>query len=229
MRWAVLATILFYFIPINLSGQYKERNAWYIRPALGDGNYGLVGVSANFISKKDYCLTGFYHIETKVSPWAPQDYRAGFTVIGNGGPPTIDMETVGIMYGRVFRMKPQLIRLKFQGGLIVGKIDRPHKFEKQSMGGGFTLFSRANYKYQYDTKRFAGVILHPTFELLVSKYIAVSVGARANINPQDITAGFDIGLLIGYLRPVWRKNSTLKYPPEIKPGGKIHQYNTCHI
>lgn len=140
---------------------------------------------------------GQYVYESRDAQNVPSDFEAGGLF---GGEPFVYINSRSLLIGKVVEDSSKLIQFDLRAGINYGFIVRPVNFQRQSTGGGFSLFYRDNYSYDWEKRNFIGLVINPTVNFNPTRIIGLSLGARANINPQDITCGFEVGLILGYLR-----------------------------
>ncbi len=179
----------------------------YLKETIGSGTHFNAGFSIHFISKDGYSVAVQGVYETKEAHTLPKDYKGG-TFGGIFGPPSTTLITGGVLLGRVRDTKSKLIRFDLRAGINYGYITRPVKFRppEPSPSYGFKLFSSPNYDYDMEKKWFVGIVINPTIDFTFTRYIGLSLGLRANINPQEIPLTVEVGFLIGNLRGKTRKS-----------------------
>ncbi len=180
----------------------------YLQETIGVGTHLNAGLSIHFISEKGYSVAVQGVYETKEAHTLPKDYKAGsFGEIF--GPPSTTLITGGILLGRVRDTKSKLIRFDLRAGINYGYITRPVKFrpyKSTTPSYGFLKFSSPNYDYDMEKKWFVGIVINPTIDFTFTRFIGLSLGLRANINPQEIPLTVEVGFLIGNLRGKTRKS-----------------------
>lgn len=193
--------IIFLFSLLLASGlkaqlQKPTKNGYFLKLKYGNGSHFTLGTSLHHINKKGYSITSQFLYESRDANNIPGDFVSGGLFSRN---PFVYIESIGVMAGKVFLLEDSKTQFNLKVGVNFGRIIRPINFKKQATGG-FRLFPPDNYSYDLEQRKFIGLLIEPTINLLVSRFVGFSFGLRTNINHQDITAGFEVGLLLGYLR-----------------------------
>jgi hypothetical protein len=153
--------------------------------------------------KKNLSITAQGFWEFKVATTLPEDQSPSDYWIF---PPSNELYTLGILVGKVIESKSKFIRYDLRGGLNFGYIERPVNFrpipQKTPANPFIPQLFNSSVKYNHDIEKrtIVGIVLNPTIDFPLSEIIGFSLGARANINHQDITVGFEGGIMIGLIR-----------------------------
>ncbi len=197
----IIITFLFIFYATTVAAQLgaPASNGYYSYVGYGNGSHNIFNVSLNHINKRGFSVSLHNTIETRNSKNVPPDYEPGWMVIFGDGIPNVTLTTGTLMLGKVLEDKSRLFQFDLRGGICYGAIERPVNFVKKSSTSFF--FGQTTY-YEYEIKRnnFIGLVVNPTVNLNVTKYVGFSAGIRSNINAQTVTMGAEFGLMLGFIR-----------------------------
>lgn len=198
LRLLLLKTLLFGVILHSICQplQNPSENGYYLGLSYGHGTHLILGASLHYISKKGFTIAGQTAYESRYVNNLPPDFVPQGIITSRM--PVVSITTGAILVGKVYEDVSKLIRFDLKAGINYGTIERPINFEKKHRSS--LLFSSQYYKYDIERKWFAGLVVNPTVSFNLTKNIGLSLGIRTNINHQDITAGGEIGLLLGDLR-----------------------------
>lgn len=176
--------------------QKPSTHSYSLKFTYGKGTHLILGASLHHINKKGFSISGQAFYESRLAQNVPDDIKPqGFIF---SGLPKISITTGAILIGKSYGDVSKLIRFDLRGGINLGNIERPINFEKKTSTS--ILSAGEYYDYTIERKWFAGLIVNPTIDFTLTSLVGLSFGVRANINHQDITTGFEIGLLFGDLR-----------------------------
>lgn len=195
-KWPFLLVMLFLLVAGKAQFHNPVDNGYYLKLTYGHGTHLILGASFHYISKKGFSIAGQAMYESREAKNIPSDFEPQGLIFNSS--PVVSITTGAIMVGKVYEDESKLIRFDFRAGINYGNIERPVNFEKKRSTS--ILFAGDYYAYDIERKWFAGLVLNPTVDYNFTQNIGLSLGMRANINHQDITTGFEIGLLIGDLR-----------------------------
>lgn len=174
-------------------------NGYYGQIALGNGSHNIFNVSLNHINKRGFSVSFHNTIETRNSKNVPSDYEPGWMVIFGDGIPNVTLTIGTLMFGKVLEDKSRLFQFDLRGGICYGAIERPVNFVKKS-SNSFLFGQSSHYEYEIKKNNFIGLVVNPTVNLNVAKYVGFSAGIRSNINAQTVTMGAEFGLMLGFIR-----------------------------
>lgn len=195
-----LFILLFISISLSINAQLQKpsTHSYSIKFTYGTGTHHMLGASLHHINKKGYSISGQAFYESRLAKNVPADIKPQGFIFPSL--PKTSITTGAILIGKAYEDVSKLIRFDMRAGINLGHIERPVNFEKK-YSGQFSLLGSDEY-YANDIERiwFAGLIVNPTVDFTITSLVGLSFGVRTNINHQDITAGFEIGLLLGDLR-----------------------------
>lgn len=200
MKYKLLTTLfLFTFCATTGVAQLSKpiSNGYYGQIALGNGSHNIFNVSLNHINKRGFSVSLHNTIETRNSKNVPSDYKPGWMVIFGDGIPNVTITTATLMLGKVLEDKSKLFQFDLRGGICYGTIERPINFVKKSY---YFFGSVTYYDYELQKNSFIGLVVNPTVNLNIAKYVGFSAGIRSNINAQTVTIGAEFGLMLGFIR-----------------------------
>lgn len=195
-KWLLLLVMLFLVVEGKAQFQNPVNNGYYLKLTYGQGTHLILGASFHYVSKKGFSIAGQAMYENRDAKNIPDDFEPQGLIFS--GKPVVAITTGAILVGKVYEDESKLIRFDLRAGINYGNIERPINFEKKRSTS--LLFAGDYYAYDIERKWFAGLVLNPTVDFNFTQNVGLSLGIRTNINHQDITAGCEIGLLIGDLR-----------------------------
>ena len=180
-------------------GQKKDNYLIYSSLKGNVGNYYGAGITLDLVRSNNYSLGIGYYEQEKKPANRPSDYSKGlFSIYTFGlGVARDNLQAVSLTGGKVFLSKSNSkIRYHLKGGLIYsfGKI--PTNWVKLED----VLFSFENYTYEYEKYREIGILINPTIDIPVFKYLGFSAGPYALMNQKTISYGIELTSLIGIVK-----------------------------
>lgn len=190
--------LLLFLAPFSF-GQKKDNYLIYSSLKGNVGNYYGAGVTLDLVRSNNYSLgIGFFEQEKKPSN-RPSDYEKGvLTLLTMGGGIARDnLQSVSLTAGRIFLSKSNsLIRYHLKAGLIYSFGKMPTNWVKLDNA----LFTFENYSYDYEKYQEIGVLVNPTIDIPVFKYLGFSMGPYALLNQNTVSYGIEITTLIGLVK-----------------------------
>lgn len=173
-------------------------NGYYYKLTLGYGTHLVLNQSFHHVNKRGFSLGFQQAYEIRRMRNLPEDFERGFLF---ARVPSVIIKSQAVLVGKVMEHPRGLMQFDLRGGINFGTVQKPVNFVKKSKTepGMSPPFSN-NYKYDIEKKSFVGLVINPTVNLNLSRVVGLSLGARANLNPNDISVGFEAGLILGYLR-----------------------------
>lgn len=189
-------------ISVQLLPQKKSftpaSNAYYYKLTLGLGTHLVLNQSFHHVNKGGFSVGLQQAYEIRRMRNLPEDFERGFVF---GKVPAVIIKSRAILVGKVMEHPNGLWQFDLRGGINFGTVQKPVNFVKKSKTDpGMSPPLSNNYSYDLEKKSFVGLVLNPTINLNFSRVVGLSLGARANLNPNDISVGFEAGLIMGYLR-----------------------------
>ena len=151
------------------------------------------------IRNNKYSLGIGYFEQGKKPGNLPPDYEKGFMTLFTFGEGTArdNLRTVSFTFGKVFYSKlNSAIRYNIKAGLTYSVVKRPTNWVKLNNG----LFSWENYSYNYEKFHEPGILINPTIEVPLLKFLGFSAGPYVFMNQKTISYGIELTTLIGYVR-----------------------------
>jgi len=194
---AVLGILLFLTPPSNV--QAKDKYLIYSSLKVTVGNYIGGGISLDVIRNNKYSLgIGFYEQEKKPGN-RPPDYQKGILSLltfGLGGARD-NIQSASFTLGKVFYSKTNsAIRYHIKAGLTYSVVKRPTNWVKLED----VLFSMENYLYDYEKFYEPGILINPTIEVPLLKFLGFATGPYVLLNQKTISYGLELTYMIGYVR-----------------------------
>jgi len=194
---ALLVIIL--FLSNSSKGQTKDNYLIYSSVGGTIGNYIGGGITLDVIRNNKYSLGMGYFEQEKKPGNLPSDYEKGifslFTFGLNGVRDNI--KTASFTLGRIFYNKSNVrIRYNIKAGITYSAIKTPTNWVWHNYG----LLSLENYTYDYKKNHVIGVLINPTIEVPLLKFLGFSAGPYVFMNPKAISYGIELTTLIGYVR-----------------------------
>jgi hypothetical protein len=165
------------------------------------GNYYGGGITLDLIRKNKYSFgVGFYE-HVKKPGNLPSDYKKGalnLLTLGEGVARD-NIQSLSLTLGRVFRTKSNLgIRYNLKAGVTYSVSKTPDNWIKLNEGGG--LLSVENYSYNYKKCREIGILINPTIDISLFRFLGFSVGPYSFLNLKTISYGIELTTLIGCVK-----------------------------
>jgi len=189
------------FLSQHSSGQIKQDYLIYSSLKGNLGNYYGGGITLDLIHKNKYSFgIGFYEHDKKPGN-LPTDYKKGalsLLTIGEGVARD-NVQSVSLTLGRVFLSKSNSgIRYNLKAGVTYSVSKTPANWVKLNESGG--LLSMENYSYNYKKYREIGIIINPTIDIPLFKFLGFSVGPYSFLNLKTISYGIEITTIIGCVK-----------------------------
>lgn len=189
------------FLSHHSSGQIKQDYLIYSSLKGNLGNYYGGGITLDLIHKNKYSFgVGFYE-HVKKTGNLPSDYKKGvlsLLTLGEGVARD-NIQSLSLTLGRVFLSKSNSgIRYNLKAGVTYSVSKTPSNWIKLNEGGG--LFSMENYSYNYKKYREIGILINPTIDIPLFKFLGFSVGPYSFLNLKTISCGIELTTLIGCVK-----------------------------
>lgn len=197
-KWiAFLGIFLFLSNPSN--GQAKDKYLIYSSFKGCIGNFIGGGITLDVIRNNKYSFgIGYYEHEKKPGN-RPPDYQKGILsllTLGLGGARD-NIQSASFTLGKVFYSKSNsAIRYNIKAGLTYSVLKRPTNWVKLDD----VLFSTENYLYNYEKFYEPGILINPTIELPLLKFLGFATGPYVLLNKKTISYGLELTYMIGYVR-----------------------------
>jgi len=196
-----LMVLLVIFLFISHSSKAQTKDNYLIYSSMGGtlGNYIGGGITLDVIRNNKYSLGIGYYEQEKKPGNLPPDYERGifnlFT-FGLGGVRD-NIQTASFTLGKVFYNKSNpRIRYNIKAGFTYSVIKAPTNWVWHNYG----LLSNENYTYDYEKNHVIGILINPTVDFPLLKFLGFSAGPYLFINPRTISYGMELSYLIGYVR-----------------------------
>lgn len=189
------------FLSHHSSGQIKQDYLIYSSLKGNFGNYYGGGITLDLIHKNKYSFgIGFYE-HVKKPENLPTDYKKGalsLLTLGEGIARD-NLQSVSLTLGRVFLSKSNSgIRYNLKAGVTYSVSKTPDNWVILNDGGG--LLSMENYSYNYKKYHEIGILVNPTIDLPLLKFLGFSVGPYSFLNLKTISYGIEISTIIGCVK-----------------------------
>ena len=196
-----LMALLVIILLLSYSSHSQTKDNYLIYSSEGGtiGNYIGGGITLDVIRNNKYSLGMGYFEQEKNPGNLPSDYEKGifslFTFGLNGVRDNI--KTASFTFGKVFYNKSNSrIRYNIKAGITYSVIKTPTNWVWHNYG----LFSNENYTYDYKKNHVIGVLINPTIEFPLLKFLGFSAGPYVFINPRTVSYGMELSYLMGYVR-----------------------------
>lgn len=189
------------FLSHHSSGQIKENYLIYSSLKGNLGNYYGGGITLDLVCKNKYSFGVGYYEHVKKPGNLPTDYKKGaLSLLTMGeGIARDNIQSVSLTLGRVFLSKSNSgIRYNLKAGVTYSVSKTPDNWVKLNEGGG--LLSMENYSYSYEKYREIGILINPTIDFPLFKFLGFSVGPYSFLNLNTISYGIELTTLIGRVK-----------------------------
>lgn len=197
----VTSLVFLIFLSHHLFGQIKPDYLIYSSLKGNLGNYYGGGITFDLIHKNKYSFgIGFYE-HVKKPDDLPTDYKNGaLSLLTMGkGVARDNLQAVSLTIGRVFLSKSNSgIRYNLKAGVTYSVSKTPDNWVKQNEGGGLLFVE--NYSYKYEKYREIGILINPTIDIPLFKFLGFSVGPYSFLNLKTISYGIELTTLIGCVK-----------------------------
>lgn len=189
------------FLSHHSSGQIKQDYLIYSSLKGNLGNFYGGGITLDLIHKNKYSFgIGFYE-HVKKPGNLPTNYKKGalsLLTLGEGVAQD-NLQSLSLTLGRVYLRKSNTgIRYNLKAGVTYSVSKTPANWVKLNEGGG--LLSMENYSYSYEKYREIGILINPTIDLPLLKFLGFSVGLYSFLNLKTISCGIELTTLIGCVK-----------------------------
>lgn len=164
------------------------------------GNYYGGGITLDLINKSDFSFGIGYYEHDKKPKDLPTDYKKGILSLLSIGEDIAKekMQSVSFTLGRVFFSKSNSgIRYNLKAGMIYSVLKTPTNWLKLNEG---SLLSMENYSYNYEKQYSFGILINPTIDFPLLKFLGFSVGPYSFLNSKSISYGIELTTLIGCVK-----------------------------
>lgn len=189
------------FLSHHSSGQIKQDYLIYSSLKGNSGNFYGGGITLDLIHKNKYSFgIGFYE-HVKKPGNLPTDYKkGGLSLLTLGeGVARDNQQSVSLTLGRVILSKSNSgIRYNLKAGVTYSVSKTPDNWVKLNEGGG--LLSMENFLYNYKKYREIGILINPTIDIPLFKFLGFSVGPYSFQNLKTISYGIELTTLIGCVK-----------------------------
>lgn len=190
--------VLLFLSPFSF-GQKKDNYLIYSSLKGNIGNYYGAGITLDLVRSNNYSLGIGYYEQEKRPANRPSDYEHGLLSLFTLGQGVArdNLQALSFTGGKVFFSKSNSkIRYHLKGGFIYSFGKTPTNWVKLED----VLFSFENYSYDYENYQEIGVLVNPTIDLPVFKYLGFSAGPYALMNQKTLSYGIEITTLIGIVK-----------------------------
>lgn len=182
------------------SGQIKPDYLIYSSLKGNLGNYYGGGITLDLIHKNKYSFgIGFYEHVKKPGD-LPPDYKKGVLSLLTMGESVArdNMQSASLTLGRIFFSKSNPgIRYNIKAGVTYSVLKTPENWVKLNEGG---LLSLENYSYTYKKYYEFGILINPTIDIPILRFLGFSVGPYSFLNLKTISYGIELTTLIGCVK-----------------------------
>lgn len=192
-----LVALLFLSAPTN--GQRKDNCLIYTSLKGNAGNHMGGGITLDLIRNNKYSIGMGYYEHVKKPGNLPPDYERGiFSLLTFGeGKAQDNLQSVSFTFGRVFLSKSNSkVRYHVKAGLTYSVLKKTTNWVK--LDEGLSLWE--NYSYNYEKFHEPGILINPTIDFPVFKFLGFSAGPYLFINPQTTSYGMELSYMVGYVR-----------------------------
>ena len=188
------------FLSHHSSGQIKQDYLIYASLKGNLGNYYGGGITLDLIHKNEYSFGIGYYEHVKKPGNLPADYKKGvISLLSMGeGIAQDKMQSVSLTLGRVFVSESNSgIRYNLKAGVTYSILKTPADWLKLNDG---SLFSMENYSYNYEKQHRIGILVNPTIDFPLLKFLGFSVGPYLFLNSKSVSYGIELTTLIGCVK-----------------------------
>ncbi len=188
-----------FFLSFYSYAQYSKNHALYLGVEGKLEEQRGKSPSLNYIYKNKYSFQlrkSRFPVEPALIPSDFQQVRGGFSN------PEISLQTHEFLIGKIINIKNTegRIRLNLKAGFSLNQFSTPTNFVKKDCSGLFGCWG-ANYSYERKKTENIGFLVNPSLEIPFLQWLGVSFSPHVNINKYKLVYGWQIGIILGVLRP----------------------------